>query len=118
MASNAVKTTKVEFALIDDAKSVDVNFNKYANMAQNSASQAFSAIEGALKNLTLAMAEVEKAQKVYKEIEKSATALGIKPTDIGYTILVNEVMMDASRYEELLSGLQDAKKALGSTGFF
>lgn len=118
MASNAVKTTKVEFALIDDAKSVDVNFNKYANMAQNSASQAFSAIEGALKNLTLAMAEVEKAQKVYKEIEKSATALGIKPTDIGYTILVNEVMMDANRYEELLSGLQDAKKALGSTGFF
>ena len=118
MASSAIRPVKIEMALIDDAKSVDVNFNKYANMAQNSASQAFSAIEGALKNLTLAMAEVEKAQKVYKEIEKSATALGIKPTDIGYTILVNEVMMDANRYEELLSGVQDAKKALSSTGFF
>ena len=53
MASNAVQPVKVEMALIDDAKSVDVNFNKYTTMAENSASQAYSAIDGALKNLTL-----------------------------------------------------------------
>ena len=118
MASNAVAPVKIEMALIDDAKSVDVNFNKYTNLAENSASQAFSAIDVALKNLTLALVEAEKADKVYKEIEKSASALGIKPTDIGYTILVNEVLMDAGQWEELFSALQNAKKALSSTGFF
>ena len=64
------------------------------------------------------MVEADKAEKVYKEIEKSASALGIKPTDIGYTILVNEVMMDAGRWEELFSALQAAKKSLSATGFF
>jgi len=118
MASEAVKPVKVEMALVDDAKSVDVNFNKYTVAAENSVFQAFSAIDSALKNLTLAMAEADKAEKVYKEIEKSASALGIKPTEIGYTILVNEVLMDAGRWEELLVALQSAKKSLSATGFF
>jgi len=118
MASEAVKPVKVEMALVDDAKSVDVNFNKYTVAAENSVFQAFSAIDSALKNLTLAMVEADKAEKVYKEIEKSANALGIKPTDIGYSILVNEVLMDAGRWEELLVALQSAKKSLSATGFF
>lgn len=118
MTSNAVQPVKVEMALIDDAKSVDVNFNKYTSSAENSAHQAYSAIDSALKNLTLAMVEADKADKVYKEIEKSASSLGIKPTDIGYTILVNEVLMDAGRWEELFTALQSAKKSLSATGFF
>ena len=118
MASSAAKPMKTELALIDDAKSVDVNFNKYTTAAENSASQAYSAIDSALKNLTLALVEAEKANKVYADIEKSASALGIKPTDIGYTILVNEVIMSAGQWEELFNALQSAKKSLSATGFF
>ena len=117
MASNAVSPVKIEMALIDDAKAVDVNFNKYTSIAEEKAYGAILAIDSALKNLTLAMVEADKAEKLYKEIEKSATALGIKPTDIGYSILVNEVIMDANRWEDLVIALQNAKKALSSTGF-
>ena len=117
MASSAVQPVKVEMALIDDAKSVDVNFNKYTGIAEEKAYGAIQNIDSALKNLTLAMVEADRAEKLYKEIEKSATALGIKPTDIGYSILVNEVIMDANRWEELIVALQNAKKALSSTGF-
>ena len=118
MASNAVSPVKIEMALIDDAKAVDVNFHKYTNLAENSASQAYTAIGVAINNLTLAMVEADKAEKVYKEIEKSASALGLKPTDIGYSILVNEVIMDAGHWEQLFSALQSAKKSLSASGFF
>ena len=118
MASSAVSPHKIELALIDDAKAVDVNFNNYTSIAEDKAAGAILAIDSALKNLTLAMVEADKAEKLYKEIEKSATALGIKPTDIGYSILVNEVIMDANRWEDLVVALQNAKKTIYATGFF
>ena len=118
MASSAVSPVKIEMALIDDAKAVDVNFNNYTSIAEDKAAGAILAIDSALKNLTLAMVEADKAEKLYKEIEKSATALGIKPTDIGYSILVNEVIMDANRWEDLVVALQNAKKTIYATGFF
>lgn len=108
---------KIEMALADDAKSVDVNFNKYAQQSAGQASQALDIISNAVKNLTLAMAEVSKAEKIYAEIEKSAASLGIKPTDLPYTILVREVMMDAGQYDSLLAALKTAQKSLSSTGF-
>ena len=111
------KGLKIEMALIDDAKSVDVNFNKYAQQASSDASKAVNIVTNAIKTLNLAMAEVDKAQKIYAEIEKSAASLGIKPTDLPYTILVREVMMDAGQYGDLLSALKSAEKALSSSGF-
>jgi hypothetical protein len=118
MASNAVIPLKIEMALIDDAKAVDVNFNKLARQAEIEASQAEELISKAIKNLTLAMAEVTKAEEVYKEIEKSTAALGLKPTDLPYTILVNEVIMDSAQWEQLLDGLKSAQKGLSGSGFF
>lgn len=118
MASSVAKPMKTKLALIDDAKSVDVNFNKLARQAEIEASQAEALISKAIKNLTLAMGEVTKAEKIYKEIEKSASALGIKPTDLPYTILVNEVIMDSAQWENLLDGLKSAQKGLSGSGFF
>jgi hypothetical protein len=111
------KGLKIEMALIDDAKSVDVNFNKYAQQAASDASKAINIVTNAIKTLNLAMAEADKAEKIYAEIEKSAASLGIKPTDLPYTILVREVIMDSAQYEDLLAALKSAEKALSSTGF-
>jgi len=109
---------KIEMALIEDAKSVDTNFNKYTGLAENSANQAISVIDSAIKNLLLAMTEAEKAEKIYNEIEKSALALGIKTSDIPFSITVEKVMMDSGQWDILLGALQTAKKSLSSTSFF
>ena len=118
MASSAVQPVKVEMALIDDAKSVDVNFNKYTTAAEIASQQVIKFMDVVLKNLNLAMSEAQKARKVYADIEKSANALGIKPTDIGYSILVNEVIMDSGQWQDLLDTMKIAKSKLEETAFF
>lgn len=110
------KGIKMEMALIDDAKSVDVNFNKYTLAAEGAALKASDSIDLAIRNLMQAMIEADKADKISQEIEKSAAALGIKPTDIPYNILVMEIGMSAGRWEELLNDLQSAKKSIQSSG--
>jgi hypothetical protein len=118
MASSAVQPQKVELALIDDAKSVDVNFNRYTSVAQSAANQAYKSIDSAIKNLAMAMLEVDKARKIYKEIEKSTSELGLKPTDLPYTILVNEVIMDGGQWQDLFDTIKIAKAKLDETAFF
>ena len=118
MASSAVQPIKIKMALVDDAKSVDVNFNKYTTQAESSAAQAYKLIDSAIKNLSIAMTEADKARKVYSEIEKTTSALGIKPTDLPYTILVNEVIMDSGQWQDLLDTLKIAKSKLDETAFF
>jgi hypothetical protein len=118
MASNAVRPVKIEMALIDDAKVVDVTFNKYTSIAEEASARAYSSIDTAIKNLGMAMLEADKARKIYKEIEKSTAALGLKPTDVGYSILVNEVIMDSGQWQDLLDTLKIAKSKLDETAFF
>ena len=118
MASSAIQPVKVEMALIDDAKSVDVNFNKYTVAAETASIQVIKFMDVVIKNLNSAMLEANKARKVYADIEKSANALGIKPTDIGYSILVNEVIMDSGQWQDLLDSMKIAKSKLEETAFF